>query len=121
MEQYDPLEKKMSACDYDGDAANMFIQLAVAGREKPLKKAAELEFNLKYPIYKITRPDTKFGNASLMIESKDFNYFLPSTDNGDNVVKIGKLMDYTFINDKLSNGLFTAKVSFYDRNGIKLM
>lgn len=75
----------------------MPLELSRMSREKPLKKATDLELLKKYRIHQITRPETKstYKNVSIATEIPvDDEYYF------------GKIIP-------LSTGFFTSKISFY--------
>lgn len=93
----------------------MLQQLAELSNNKPLKKCVDLEIGKKYPLLKISRPESKFGN--LLLESNEFKMFLPQRYNYIKPTPIREDEKYFFMIDeiiKLKSDLFSCKVAFFD-------
>lgn len=98
----------------------MFANFIQAGVDKPLLKCTELDIGRLYRVLGVSKLSS--GHKSILIETKDFKFFLPAAYKGVEIVGLEPTDNYSFAIDKvikLSNGSCTSIVSFY-KDGNKI-
>lgn len=102
--------------------AAMMAELTEIAKTKPRLKADQLILFQQYPICKISRPEGTNSYGSVLIESVDFAYYLPSCFKDTRLANITIDDGYSFSIEKTfetKNNKISAEIAFY-KNSVRL-